>query len=312
MINASKTAALAACALVSVTGLCSLPARADGGAMTAYVVRKTAQFVFNFVVGASSNTQADVIALALSLEGLDTKRDSDTGFFSATAEVTARSGLLAQQYALAEAKWHAFSPNEHRLLGSPLLTPPTGIDVDWGGQTKIKGAAQILLAAIPFSPAAPPVSAEVVVPVHLQFDLNEFSSYHFQVGIEFDSGLPAILMVGTAGNTGASVQFPYLETTNPALAATLAAQYLGAVAGSGPVSFDLGAGLLPIGIDGVPGIPFELPLDTPFSLASEFDGTGARSIPEASSFASCLGIGLTIAAKRSRKCIRYQASSAAL
>lgn len=273
-------------ALAASVLLASQPAMADGGAITAYVTRKTVAFVVNFLNAASSNANAAAAATAVSTAGTSFDPDQDTGFFSATASVNATSGNLARSAVSVTADYNFIDPHELTITpGDSKLITPNGLSWEWYANASIKGIWQVLLESIPspFTAGAldAPVMGDVVVPLSFSFDLNNFTSYSFNLALEFDDASTIELAQGTAGAGGASILFPYLEDSNPGLASALRNQYLGAVDGqSGAVSLTLGEGLLPANDDGVTGLSVAVPVGQQFRLNSGLDGDAARSVPE--------------------------------
>ncbi len=310
----SKSIVKAANALLGGTLLMTAqPALADGG-LSAYVTRKTVQFVVNFLSSAASNANVAAAATATSKVGTDSDQDQDTGFFSATAQVSATSGNLAATGVKVFADYNFIDPHEIIITPGPnTLTGPTGLSYEWYANASIKGIWQILLESIPSPFLAVPsngvVMGEVVVPLSFQFDLNSYTSYDFALALEFDDSTTIDLVSGTAGAGGASILFPYLESSNPMLASALRSQYLGAVAGKqGNVSLTLGQGLLPPNDDGVTGLSVPIELGRQFRLNSALDGDGAQAIPEPASWAMLIaGFGLVGAAARRRRA--YAAAS---
>ncbi len=293
-----------ACGVLALSLLSARPALADGGMSAALAVAK---YTFKFLSSASSNASAQVYATAVSTVGVDNKEDHDTGFFSATADITATSGDLAQQRSYGYARYHFLDPNEEVVSYKPVtLRGPQGISTDASAKTHVKGVLQVLVETL----SRPTVGLSQVdsgvgdftAPIHLSFDLDGLSSYSFDVSIEGEDGSVLDLATGSAGKNGKSISLPLLRMTDPVLAAQIEQQYLNAVSGRGSVSFYLGQGLLPNGADGNPGLPVSYALGSAFSLNSELDADHAQAIPEPRAWAMLLlGVALTGAVLRRRK-----------
>jgi hypothetical protein len=288
--------------------LTAQPAMADGGVITAYVARKTVAFVVNFLSSASSNANAAAAATAVSEVGTDYDDDTDTGYFKATANASATSGTLASTSVTVVADYNFFEPNELTITpGASQIINPNGFSWEWYANARIKGIWQILVESLPspfsIQPLSSPVMGELAVPMSFAFDLNPHTSYRFDLALEFDGGSTIELAQGSAGAGGASILFPYLEGSNPALASALRAQYMGAVSGqSGPVAVTLGQGLLPPSDDGATGLPVMVPIGEQFRLNSGLDGDGANAVPEPASWMLLIvGFGSVCLALRRRR-----------
>jgi hypothetical protein len=287
------------------------PALADGG-LSAAVILTAAKYTLKFLSAASSNANAVVEATAVSKAGTDHQNDSDTGFFSATAETTATSGNLAQQTSFAYDQYNFLSPNVEKVRYTPRALYGNGISITPIATTKIKGVWQILIQTIlPLANtdmAAAPIG-DFIVPISLQYDLDGHSSYNFDVSLEGGDGTIIDLANGMAGVGGSSINLPLLQMTDPALATKVEAQYLANVSGQGPVSFYLGQGLLPDGLDGNPGLPVSFALNQAFSLNSELDGARFEAIPEPATWTIMLvGFGM-MGGEMRRRNLRARASS---
>lgn len=284
--------------------LVSAPASAMG-AMTTYVVKKSVEFVINFVGNAASNASAAASATAVSKQGTAEAQHKDTGYIWAKADAAAVSGNLASQEAHAYAEYNFFSPNIHKVDVPGVLQDPDGIYRYGYAATAIKGFWQIVGESLPL-PLGPmqdgPAMAEIVVPVALDMGIFGRSAFDFGVSLGFEDGTVIDLVSGSAGHGGDSISMPYLEQTNPLLAAAVRDQYLGAVGGKGNVGLTLGGGLFEGGEDGVPGFSVWVPVGVPFSLNSNFGETGGDAIPEPGTWVMMIaGFGLVGMAVRRRR-----------
>jgi hypothetical protein len=184
------------------------------------------------------------------------------------------------------------------------------VSANWNAGTNIKGALQVLKEAIgvgglttPMSLDVLPTYAEALVPVHFSFDLNKTSSYQFSVSISpgDEGGVPVDLVRGSVAWGASDILFPYIENVDPTLANALRAQFLDIVGRSGPVSFDMGDGILPRSTSGVSGLPVTIQVGSAFELDSVLNGQGAVSaVPEPSAWFNAMSAMAVLAFVRKR------------
>lgn len=309
----SKSKAIA----ISLAMLSTAFARPAEAAGLVTAINPVAGFAIDFILSASSNTSAAVDVWASShSQGLVTNRCSDTGFFWASAECSATSGFAsappgyADQYGKAYAEWFLRKDNVHYTVEpKPLLIGPDGIDGHVTAVSDVKGFFRVLLGAVAspengLGSTSALETPQMLVPVKLDIPLIPNVSVTFSIKLVYADGFSVDIASGGAGRGNNWLQTPYLSSIDPALASLVNDQYLSILAhGTGNVnSFYLGDGILPVGSDGLPGIPMYADLGREFSLDSTLEADNFAAIPEPGSWTLMIvGCGMTGAVLRRRR-----------
>lgn len=221
-----------------------------------------------------------------------------TGIFSASSncDLDAAGAHASANAQATVGDWEPLSAKGTVLTSKPTVaTVPATSPVHLSALAEATAAINgHVTATRKIAAGAPPAPAAAAAPALLSVRFQDVAAsagsegFSFRFGIDFADGSAyqdIVFASGTIGGSGSTIELPYLESTDPALASQVRQQFLSAFAadaiGNILVSdFVLGSGLLPTGPEGVAGFAFASTLDEEYTVTGVATDIAYASVPE--------------------------------